>query len=87
MTWDLEDAPLREAEAALEPTPPQVARMQAGIVERVARERVALVDEWLGLVKARPLVNGGLALAAALALLLTTPFGAMLWAIVRGAAA
>ncbi|HEY3444915.1 MAG TPA: hypothetical protein VGK67_01075 [Myxococcales bacterium] len=87
MTWDPEDAGLREAEAVLEPTRPQIARMQEQVEERVEREGVPLLDEWLGLARARPLANGGLALAAALALLLTTPFGAMLWAIVRGAAA
>ncbi len=87
MTWDPEDGALREAAAALEPTRPQIARMQAQVEERVAREGVPLWAEWLGLVEARPLANGGLALAAALAVLLTTPLGAMLWAIVRGAAA
>ncbi|MGC4118114.1 MAG: hypothetical protein QM765_26905 [Myxococcales bacterium] len=86
-TWDPEDGALREAERALEPTRSQIARMRREVEERVERESVPLFEEWLGLVKARPLMNGGLALAAAVALLLTTPFGAMLWAIVRGAAA
>ena len=87
MTWDPEDGGLREAQAVLEPSRPQIARMQEQVEERVEREGVPLLDEWLGLVRNRPLAHGGLALAAALALLLTTPFGAVLWSIVRGAVA
>jgi len=87
MTWDPEDAGVREAAAALEPTPLQVAQIQATVVARVERESVPLLDEWLGLFQQRPLAHGGLALVGALALLLTTPLGSLLWAIVRAGAA
>jgi len=87
MSWEPEDQGLREAVAVLEPTPGQVARLQVVVAERVERERVGLLDEWLGLVRARPVANGGLALAGALGLMLTTPLGSLLWALLRSGVA
>lgn len=78
-----EDARLVEAMAALGPAPAQVARVQAIVEARVERERTPLFAEWLDLLRARPLANGGLALACGAALLLTTPLGSLLWALLR----
>jgi hypothetical protein len=76
-----EDSLLITAMAALGPTPNQVARLQGGIEARLEREQVSLAAEWLELLRRRPLAHGGLVLAAACALLLTTPLGALLWSL------
>jgi hypothetical protein len=85
--WDPEDTGLREAVAVLSPTRLQIARVQAQVEARVEREGVPLLQEWLGLLRQRPLAHGGLALVGALAVLATTPLGSLVWALLRVAAA
>jgi len=76
-----EDTLLSTAMGALEPTPNQIARLQGVIEARLERERLSLAREWLNLFRQRPLAHGGLALAGGLALLVTTPLGTLLWAL------
>ena len=85
--FDAQETPLAEAFAPLEPTPNQVARLARAVEERVERERHSLAWEWGRLLWQRPLAHGSLVLAAALALLVTTPLGSALWAILHGISA
>ena len=73
-----EELPLIEAIQALGPSQEQLARWSPHVQAEVERLRKPLVDEWTELIRFRPLMSVGLALAAAVALLVTTPIGAIL---------
>lgn len=60
---------------ALDPDARQVARMEQAVLAALDARRPSLVQEWIELLRVRPLQNPGLALAAACLLLLTTPLG------------
>ena len=82
-TPDDQDARLEEAFEALEPVSGEVARMRAHLHRELEGHTRSLVAEWVELLRVRPFAHGGLALAAACALLLTTPVGAVLGALVQ----
>ena len=60
---------------ALDPDTLQTARMGRAVLAALDARRPSLVQEWIELLRVRPLLNPGLALAAACLLLLTTPLG------------
>lgn len=72
---DARDAELRRLMTALDPTTEQVGRMEQAVMAALAEQRPSLVQEWIDLLRVRPLLHPGLALAAACLLLLTTPLG------------
>lgn len=84
-TTDPVDARLSEAMTVLDATAVQVARMGQVVDGTVERLKQPLWFEWFDLFRARPLRSAGLMLAATCVLLLTTPLGALLSAVLRGA--
>ena len=72
---DPQAAELRRLMASLDPTDAQVGRMERAVMSALQQPRLSLVQEWIDLLRVRPLRNPGLALAAACLLLLTTPLG------------
>lgn len=73
---ELDDRRLAREMRALDPTDEQLQRMAAAVMERFALQSRSLAGEWLELWRSRPAVNTGLALAAALVLLVLTPLSA-----------
>ncbi len=69
------DAELRQLMTTLDPPARQVARMERAVLDALDSRRTSLVQEWLELLRVRPVLHPGLALAAACLLLLTTPLG------------
>ena len=76
-----DDRLLLSAFEELEPLPAQVARMRGTIHRKLAAERASLLGEWLELLKVRPVVHTTYLLAAAVILIVTTPLGAILRAL------
>jgi len=81
MNRETDDEALLEAMTAFEPGESTVERMARVIEARVERESAPLYREWFDIVRRRPLAYGTLAFAAAAALLITTPLGSLLWAL------
>ncbi len=73
--FDPKDEKLRQLMTALDPTPDQRQRMERAVMTALAEKRPSLVQEWIDLLRVRPLLHPGLAMAAACLLLLTTPLG------------
>jgi len=72
---DPQDIKLQELMTTLDPDPEQVRRMEQAVMSALAARRPSLVQEWIDLLRMRPLLHPGLAMAAACLLLLTTPLG------------
>lgn len=71
---------LDEALGRLDPEPERMRRMEEAALSAFDAHQQGLTAEWIGLLRARPAVHGGLALAAAAALVLVSPIGAaLLW--------
>lgn len=68
-----------DAIRALDPTTEQVAQMQRAVERGLDARPPSLVREWVDLLRARPVANGALAIAASIALGLATPAGALAW--------
>jgi len=73
---ELDDRRLAKEMRALDPTDEQLQRMEAAVMERFTLQSRSLAGEWLELWRSRPAVNTGLALAAAIVLLVLTPLSA-----------
>ncbi len=78
-----DDAALRSRLEALDPDARQVGRVGRAVEARVEREATPILAEWVSLLRVRPLAHGGLLLAAACVLVLTTPLGSLLLAALR----
>ena len=76
-----DDRLLLSAFEQLEPLPARVARMRGVVHRKLEAERVSLLGEWLALLRVRPVVHTAYLLAAAAVLLVSTPLGAILRAI------
>ena len=76
MTPHPDDRRLSEAFGALEPSPPQVARLQSEVLAGYEARSRSLVREWLDLLRARPVAHTAWLSAAVVILLFTTPVGA-----------
>ncbi|MDF1561821.1 MAG: hypothetical protein P1V51_02185 [Deltaproteobacteria bacterium] len=76
-----DDRLLLEALEALEPLPAQVARMRGRVHAKLEAERASLLGEWLALLRVRPVVHTAYLFAAAVVLLVSTPLGALLRAL------
>jgi len=74
------DARLEAAFEALDPGPPRVERMKGALLAAYAPPP-SLAAEWLTLLRARPVANTILTLAAAAALLLAASLGSLPWAL------
>ena len=72
------DDALRERFAALEPPPGALDRMEQATLAAYDVTHGSLATEWVELLRVRPAVHGALTLAAAAALLVVTPLGALL---------
>ena len=72
---DPRDVELRRLMTTLDPTAEQVGRMEQAVMSALSEQRPSLVQEWIDLLRVRPLLHPSLALAAACLLLLTTPLG------------
>jgi hypothetical protein len=83
-TTDSVDVRLIEAMTVLDATVVQVARMGRVVDATLERLKQPLWLEWLVAFRARPLRSAGLILAAATVLLLTTPLGSILSAVLNG---
>lgn len=81
---DSVDAKLIEAMTVLDATEVQVARMGRVVDATLERLKQPLWLEWLVAFRVRPLRSAGLILAAAAVLLLTTPLGSILSALLNG---
>jgi hypothetical protein len=62
---------------ALAPTTVQRQRIARALWRELEAERASLLDEWLALLRARPVLHGCYALAAALLLLWMAPLAAL----------
>lgn len=67
--------------AVLGPSDQLVSRMQVRVVDGYERRPTSLWREWLGLLQARPVVNGALVVMAAALVLFSSPLGAVLRAL------
>lgn len=76
-----QDRLLLTAFEELEPLPASVARMRGTLHRKLEAERTSLLGEWLELLKVRPVVHTAYLLAATVVLLVSTPLGAILRAI------
>ncbi|MHB8872290.1 MAG: hypothetical protein ACYC8T_01255 [Myxococcaceae bacterium] len=81
---DPEEGKLREAFTALDPGPAQVRRVEAALMKALDDHPPSLIEEWLGLLTARPIVNTAYLLAATAVLLVTTPLGSLASLLLRG---
>jgi hypothetical protein len=70
-----EDHDLAHAMRALDPDDLQLARMERVVLRAFEAEQRSLATEWIDLLRVRPVVHGGYALAAAALLLLLSPLG------------
>ncbi len=75
-----EQQDMEELFSSLEPPPNEVARGAEAIWSRLRQldERPSLFQEWVGLLKVRPLSTPALALAGCAALLMLTPTSSLL---------
>ena len=78
-----EDEALHQHFAALTVPPEQQRRMERAIAANLALDRRSLMGEWLSLFAGAPLQHGFYMAAAAAALLLITPLGGILVAVLR----
>ena len=81
---DSVDVTLIEAMTVLDATAVQVARMGRVVEATLERLKQPLWREWIEAFRTRPLRNTGLILAATTVLLLTTPLGSFLSAVLNG---
>lgn len=72
----MSDPRLTRGFEVLSPRPEQVLRIDAAVRARLAAGTWSLGREWWDLLRARPLVNGAWVVAAALALIASTPLAA-----------
>lgn len=81
MDNDSTDEVLIDAMTAIGPSGAQILRMGRQIEGTVKRVRIPLWTEWLDLFQVRPVRSTALVLAGACVLLLTTPLGSLLRAL------
>lgn len=74
---------LEDSFASLELAPDAFARIEAAALASYDASQQSLTAEWVDLLRVRPALNGALTLAAALALLVVSPLGALLLALLR----
>ncbi len=77
------DAELSHAFVSLDPGATARARMEENLNRDLDASQSSMIDEWLSLVRVRPVMTLGYATAAAGALLLTTPLGALSLALLK----
>lgn len=82
----MSDEQLRRAFDVLNPGEAQRVRVEARVVTAWEARSRSLLEEWLDVLRARPLVNGAWVMAAMLVLMVATPIGAILAAAVPRAA-
>ncbi len=68
---------------AIEPSDERLGRMEAGALASFDATQRSLTAEWIELLRVRPVANAALTLTAAAALILVTPIGWMLLALLR----
>ena len=76
-----DDQRLLSAFEELEPLPAAVARMRGQMNAALEAEGRSLLGEWISLLRLRPVVHTAYLLAAAVVLLVSTPLGAILRAL------
>ena len=76
-----DDPRLLEHFEALEPLPAAVARMRGGMYRALEAERSSLVGEWVALLRVRPVLHTAYLVGATGVLLVSTPLGAILRAL------
>lgn len=79
----MSDEKLTRAFDVLNPPGTQRVRVEERVVTAWEARSRSLLEEWLDVLRARPLVNGAWVLAAMVVLLVATPFGAILAALSR----
>ncbi len=65
----------------LEPLPAAVARMRGGLHQALEAERRSLLGEWVALLRVRPVLHTAYLVGATGVLLVSTPLGAILRAL------
>jgi len=65
----------------LDPLPASVARMRGTVHEKLEASRRSLVGEWIALLRVRPVLHTAYLVGATGVLLVTTPLGTLLGAI------
>ncbi len=73
-----------EFEDALAPSAAQLRRIEARLERAFHAPPISLTEEWLGLLRVRPLMHGALAFGATALLWGTSPLAAVAVALLRG---